>query len=75
MKSLWESRKFRIMLVDVVISTAVYTVTKFTAPDVSETVLWLIGLWQPVIVSVVLGIAIEDHGEKSAWLYVEDVEE
>jgi hypothetical protein len=39
MKSLWESRKFRIMLFDTVVSIAVYAVGKFVTPLYSQDIL------------------------------------
>ena len=58
--NLFKSRKFWIMIVDVVLSTAVYFVGKFVSPELGDNVLWLIGAWQPVIYAVINGIATED---------------
>ena len=60
MKSLWESRKFRIMLFDTVLSIVVYAVGKFVSPLYSQDILWLIAAVQPVILSLIVGIAVED---------------
>ena len=60
-----KSRKFWLMVFDVVISTAVYFVTNYVAPEVGNNILWLIGAWQPVIVSLIVGIAVEDAATKS----------
>jgi len=60
MKSLWESRKFRIMLFDTVIAIVVYAVSKFVSPLYSQDILWLIASIQPVILSLIIGIAVED---------------
>ena len=64
MASLWTSRKFRIALVDIVMSTATYFVTKYVAPEIGNDIFYLIGLWQPVIISLITGIAIEDAAMK-----------
>ena len=60
MKSLWESRKFRIMLFDTIVAIAVYAVGKFVAPLYSQDILWLIAAVQPVVLSLIVGIAVED---------------
>ena len=64
MSTLFRSRKFLLMIFDVVISTATFFVSKYTTPDLAENILWLIGAWQPVIISVIVGIAVEDAAEK-----------
>ena len=62
--ALLRSRKFWLMVFDVLVSTAVYFVTKYVSPDLAENILWLIGSWQPVIIAVIVGIAVEDAAEK-----------
>lgn len=64
MSGLLKSRKFWLMILDVVISTVTFFVTKYVAPDVGENILWLIGAWQPVIVALIVGIAVEDAAVK-----------
>ena len=66
MNGLLASRKFWLMVADVVISTATYFVTKYIAPEIGNDVFWVIGLWQPVIVAMINGIAIEDAATKRA---------
>lgn len=65
MASLLKSRKFWIMLLDVAISSATYFITKYVAPETGNDILWLIGTWQPVVVAMITGIAIEDAAAKS----------
>ena len=65
MALLLHSRKFWLMVFDVVISTVTYLVTQFVNPDLAEKIIWLIGAWQPVIIAVIVGIAVEDAAEKS----------
>jgi len=48
-----------------VFSIAIYFIAKYVNPMASEDILWLIGMIQPVIISVIMGIAIEDHALKS----------
>jgi hypothetical protein len=64
MRALLRSRKFWLMILDVVISTATYFVTAYVAPEVAEQIIWVIGAWQPVIVALIVGIAVEDAAVK-----------
>ena len=66
MASLLKSRKFWITVFDVVVSTITFFGSKYLAPDVAETILWLIAAWQPVIIMLIAGIAIEDAAAKGA---------
>jgi len=66
MNGLLQSRKFWLSVFDVVISTATYLVGKYVAPELAKDVLWLIAAWQPVFVSLIAGIAMEDAAAKSA---------
>ena len=70
MSSLIRSRKFWLMVLDIVISTITYFVTAYVAPEVAEQVIWVIGAWQPVIVALIVGIAVEDAAEKGAAQYI-----
>jgi len=77
MSALLHSRKFWLMVLDVVVSTATFFITKYVNPELAESIIWLIGAWQPVIIAVIIGIAVEDAAEKSnpgAFL-VEDEED
>lgn len=58
--SIFKSRKFWLMVADVVISTATYLVTAYVNPDLATRIIWLIGAWQPVVIAVIAGIAVED---------------
>ena len=64
--SLFQSRKFWIMVVDVFLSTIIYFVGQYVSPQIGENVLWLIGAWQPVIFAVVTGITAEDSAYMTA---------
>jgi hypothetical protein len=48
------------MLFDTVIAIVVYAVSKFVSPLYSQDILWLIASIQPVILSLIIGIAVED---------------
>jgi len=71
MSSLLKSRKFWLMILDVVISTITYFVTAYVAPEIAEQIIWVIGAWQPVIVALIVGIAVEDAAVKGASMYIE----
>lgn len=64
MASLLKSRKFWLMILDLVVSLASYFVGKYAGPEVSKDILYVIGLMQPVFVSIIIAIAIEDAAEK-----------
>jgi len=58
--NLLKSRKFWLLVADTVVSTATYLVTAFVDPAIAEKVIWVILAWQPVVVAVIIGIAMED---------------
>lgn len=58
--SLLHSRKFLVMVTDVIIATAIYFVGKYALPTVADDVLWLIGSYQPVVLFVIGSITAED---------------
>lgn len=57
------------MVLDVVISTVLYLVARFLMPDAVETVKFLIAVWQPVIIAVIIAITIEDTALIRAGLW------
>ncbi len=64
-KSLWQSRKFLLLLLDTIISLILFGVSRAwpgALPDVEV----LIGLLQPVFVALITAIAIEDAAAKRA---------
>ena len=63
--TIFKSRKFWLMILDVVVSLSTYFVAKYVNPDTAKDVLYVVGLLQPVFVSVIIGIAMEDSAEKS----------
>lgn len=64
--SLFDSRKFRIMLFNIAVSTITYFLTQYAAPEIGKNIIWLIAAWQPVIYAVITGIATEDAANMSA---------
>ena len=69
------SRKFWLMIADLVFSVAIYFIAKYVNPLLAEDILWLIAMIQPVIISVIAGIALEDAAEKSQQLvFYQDAE-
>jgi len=57
---IWKSRKFWIMVFDIVVSTTTYFLTAYAAPDVAKNILWVIATWQPIVIAVIVSIAAED---------------
>ena len=64
--ALFQSRKFLLMLVDVVVSFSGYFVTKYVSPAAAEDVLYIIAGTQPVVIAVIAAIAYEDGQAKAA---------
>jgi hypothetical protein len=64
--NLFKSRKFWIMVVDLILSTATYFITAYVAPDLAKNILWVIGAWQPAVYAVINGIATEDAAKIAA---------
>ena len=60
---MWQSRKFRLMVYDLVISLILFFVGKY-APIAMEDVSFLIAAMQPVFIAVIGGIALEDAAIK-----------
>lgn len=72
MSSLLHSRKFWLMILDLVISLISYFVGKYVTPDAAKDILYVIGLLQPVFVALIVGIAVEDAAEKgNPMIYTE----
>ena len=63
--SLLQSRKFWLMIIDVVVSVATYFVAKYVAPEIAKDVMFMIGVMQPVVIALIVGIAVEDAATKS----------
>jgi hypothetical protein len=68
-----KSRKFWLMIADVVVSTATYFITNRIDPALAKDILWLIGSWQPVIIFLIGSIAYED-GKAMDNAYVMDLD-
>lgn len=58
--SLFKSRKFWIMIVDVTVSLATYFVTRYAAPDIAKDVLFIIGILQAPILAVIGSLAYQN---------------
>jgi hypothetical protein len=61
---LLRSRKFWLLILDVVISTIAFFVGRFTNEQVQEMVNFLIVTWQPVFVTIIAAVAWEDAAAK-----------
>jgi cytochrome P450 len=66
MASLWESRKFRIMVYDTAVALVMFVVSRFFGPEIQQAVTELIAILQPVVFALVVGIAVEDAAAKRA---------
>ena len=74
LSTLWASRKFRIMCFDFVISAIAYFGGKYLAPSAFADIQWFLLGAQPILISLVLGIAIEDNGTNANPALVAPVE-
>ena len=72
--SLLQSRKFWLMMADVVVSVATYFVVKYVAPEIAKDVMFMIGVMQPVVIALIVGIAVEDAATKSNGKAVRETE-
>ncbi len=59
-KSLLGSRKFLLLVLDVVVSVILYFISKYASPSVADDVKTLIGLMQPVWIAVIVAITIQN---------------
>jgi hypothetical protein len=59
-KALLMSRKFWLMVLDLVISLPTYFITKYSNPEAAKDVLFVIAALQPVFVVIIGAIAYED---------------
>ena len=57
--SLLHSRKFWLLILDTVVSLILFFISKYV-PGAAEDVKLVIGLLQPVFVSIIIAIAVED---------------
>ena len=64
--SLLKSRKFWLMILDLVVSGIIYFVPKYTAPEIAQDLLWLVAAIQPVFVTVIGAVAYEDRSRLEA---------
>lgn len=64
--TLWDSRKFRIMVYDTVIALVTFVISRFFGPEVQQAVMELIAILQAPILVLIGGIAIEDAAQKRA---------
>lgn len=67
LKDLLYSRKFWIMVLDMIISIVTYFTTKYVNPDAAKDVLTLIAILQPVILFVIGAITLQNiEGQKAS---------
>jgi hypothetical protein len=57
---LLKSRKFWLMVADVVVSLATYFISKYASPETSKDVLMVIGAMQPVVITLIASITVQN---------------
>ena len=70
---MWQSRKFRALVLDFVFSAGAYAATNFAAPELRVHALWFITAVQPIVVAYVLGVAMEDSAALNAGVHVKQI--
>jgi len=60
MPALFQSRRFWLAILDAVTGTLGVTLALFLAPDSVKIVLTIWGIWQPVIVAIIIGYTVEN---------------
>lgn len=60
---LLQSRKFWLLVLDTVVSLAIYLISSFW-PEAKEVAITIIGILQPVVIAVIVGIFVEDAAMK-----------
>ncbi len=66
LQSFLQSRKFWLMIFDLVVSLTLYFVGKYAAPEVAGDIKYLIGVIQVPIIALIGAIAGEDAAAKAA---------
>ena len=69
MNGLLQSRKFWLLVLDTVISLAMYFVGKYATPALAEDINVLIVALQPVFVALIVAIAVEDAAAKRSGVF------
>jgi len=69
---LFTSRKFWLMVADVVVSVGSYFVTKYASPELTKDVLFLIGALQPVILLVIGSLTVQNVAEIKAQALIDE---
>lgn len=64
LEGILRSRKFWTLILDAVISTVLFFVTKYVNPAAVEDVKYLIAAWQPIILLIIAAWTVEDAVEK-----------
>ncbi len=58
--SLLQSRKFWLMILDVIVSLVTYFVTKYAAPEMTKDILFLLTALQPVVIALIASITVQN---------------
>jgi hypothetical protein len=69
MSSLLQSRKFWIMIMDIVVTLVTYFVTKYASPSAVDDVIKVLITLQPAVLMVIYSIAKEDVARLAAGVH------
>jgi hypothetical protein len=58
--SIWKSRKFWLMMADVVVSLVTFFVTKYAAPEAAKDVLTVIGILQVPVIFLITSLTVQN---------------
>ena len=72
---LFTSRKFWLMVADVVVSVASYFITKYASPEMTKDVLFMIGALQPVVLLVIASITVQNVAGIKAQAAIDEAAE
>jgi hypothetical protein len=72
MQRLIKSSKFQAVLVDAGLSSLVIVLAWFLKPEQMDQAIMLIGIWQPVFLAYIAGVAYEDGQSNRATIVMQD---
>ena len=67
---MFQSRKFRVLVIDTIFSVLFLMATWYLVPDQADRVIEILGLLQVPVVMYIGGTALEDYGAKRAGKHI-----
>lgn len=58
--SIWSSRKFWLAIIDAFVSTLAIMLAFWLSPDKVTQIMVLVGIWQPVIIAVIVSYTVQN---------------